>query len=191
MTKYHTYINWILIIVLSFVLYILFLLIVHRFSTFNSMATMTVTFDSLLVWINFIFIFMVCFIIDLFILSFNTLFVKSLRHDIQLLEDKNDISDAHINTLPSNIKDLLREKLYNQNNNEQEEDQAPVKGPEESPQVKEKENENEHEIEQQSSKMALKNNKMEIIGIDTGNNINNKIINLNVLNSNTDNKKKK
>ena len=190
MTKYHTYINWILIIFLSFVLYILFLLVVHRFSAFNSMATMTVTFDSLLVWINFIFIFMVCFIIDLFILSFNTLFVKSLRHDIQLLEDKNDISDAHINTLPSNIKDLLREKLYNQNNNEQEEDQAPVKGPEESPLVKAKENENEREIEQQNSKMALKNNKMEIIGIDTGNNTNNKIINLNILNNSTSNKKK-
>ena len=83
MTKYHTFINWLLIIFLTFVLYIIFLVIVQRVSVFKSMASMKVTFDSLLVWVNFLLVLGVCFCIDLFILSFNALFLKSLKHDIQ------------------------------------------------------------------------------------------------------------
>ena len=170
MTKNHTLINWIFIIFLSIVTYILFLLIVHRFFVFKSMATMTVTFNSLLVWINFLFVFMICFIIDLFILSFNALFVKSLRHDILLLKDRNDTSEEYINTLPNTIKDLLHEKLNSQNNNEQEE-------------VKEGEH------EQQNSKTFLKNQKNENISVENCN-INN-YVNLNELNNNIISDKKK
>ena len=183
MTKYHTYINWILIAVLTFVLYILFLLMVHRFPAFNSMATMTVTFDSLLVWINFIFVFMVCFIIDLFILSFNVLFKQSLRHDIQLLEDKNDISEEYLNTLPRSIKDLIHEKLKSQNNSEQEQEQVQVKEEENKAKDKEKENERpkvEAEEEKQIKENVKKNDygqRNSITNLKNNNNNNNRVDN--------------
>ena len=121
MTKYHTFINWLVIIFLTFILYIIFLVIVQRVSFFKSMATMKVTFDSLLIWLNFLLVFGICFCIDLFILAFNALFLKSLRHDIQLLKDKDNISEEYINTLNSPIKELLYEKLYDKGINEDEE----------------------------------------------------------------------
>ena len=69
MTKYHTLINWIFLIVTTFILYIIFLLAVQRIriSIFKSMGTMAVIFDSLLVWLNFFLILIFCFSIDLFI----------------------------------------------------------------------------------------------------------------------------
>ena len=121
MTKYHTFINWLVIIILTFVSYIIFLVIVQRVSYFNSMATMKVTFDSLLIWLNFLLVAGICFCIDLFILAFNALFLKSLKHDIQLLQDKDNISQEYINTLSNPIKELLYEKLFDKGTNEEEE----------------------------------------------------------------------
>ena len=120
MTKYHTLINWIVIIFLTFILYIIFLVIVQRVSLFKSMGTMKVTFDSLLVWINSFLILILCFYIDLVIVSFNCLFLTSLKHEILLLKDKNNISDDYIKTLNNPIKDLLFEKLKKEENIEQE-----------------------------------------------------------------------
>ena len=116
MTKYHTFINWIVIIFLTFILYIIFLVIVQRVSLFKSMGTMKITFDSLLVWINSFLILILCFYIDLVIVSFNCLFLTSLKHEIQLLKDKNNISDDYIKTLNNPIKDLLYEKLKKEEN---------------------------------------------------------------------------
>ena len=121
MTKYHTFINWLVIIFLTFNSYIIFLVIVQRVSIFKSMATMKVTFDSLLVWLNFLLVLGICFSIDLFILAFNALFLKSLKHDIQLLKDKDNISEEYINTLNNPIKELLYEKLFDKGINEEEE----------------------------------------------------------------------
>ena len=127
MTKYHTFINWLVIIILTFILYIIFLLFVQRFSFFKSMGTMKVTFDSLLLWVNFLLVLMVCVAIDLFIVSFNVLFFSTLKHEIKSLKDKDNISDEYIKTLPSIVKELLYEKLNNQNNNEQEEEEEKEK----------------------------------------------------------------
>ena len=119
MTKYHTFINWLFIILLTFCLYIIFLTIVQRVSLFNSIGTMKVTFDSLLVWLNFLLVLIICFAIDLFILSFNALFLKSLKHEVLLLKDKNNISEEYIKTLDNPIKELLYEKLDIEDNKEQ------------------------------------------------------------------------
>ena len=80
---------------------------------------MKVTFDSLLVWLNFLLVLIICFAIDLFILSFNALFLKSLKHEVLLLKDKNNISEEYIKTLDNPIKELLYEKLDIEDNKEQ------------------------------------------------------------------------
>ena len=77
---------------LTFCLYIIFLTIVQRVSLFNSNGT-------------------ICFTIDLFILEYNALFLKSLKHEVLLLKDKNNISEEYIKTLDNPIKELLYEKL--------------------------------------------------------------------------------
>ena len=122
LTKYHTFINWIFIIFMSIFLYIIFLICVQRFSVFKSMGTMKVTFDSLLIWLNFFIVLIICISIDLFILGINSIFFKSIRHEVQLLENKDNISDEYIQNLNSPIKELLYEKLNKELKNETEKD---------------------------------------------------------------------
>ena len=120
MTKYHTIINWILIIFLTFGLYIIFLVVVHILPLFNSMGTMKVAFNSSVIWLNFFLVLILCFIIDLFILAFNSTFLKSLKHEVQLLKDKDNISEEYIKSLDNPIKELLCEKLNIKYNKETE-----------------------------------------------------------------------
>ena len=122
LTKYHTFINWIFIIFMTIFLYIIFLICVQRFSFFKSMGTMKVTFDSLLIWLNFFIVLIICISIDLFILGINSIFFKSIRHEVQLLENKDNISDEYIQNLNSPIKELLYEKLNKELKNETEKD---------------------------------------------------------------------
>jgi len=122
LTKYHTFINWIFIIFMTIFLYIIFLICVQRFSFFKSMGTMKVTFDSLLIWLNFFIVLIICISIDLFILGINSIFFKSIRHEVQLLENKDNISDEYIQNLNSPIKELLYEKLNKKLKNETEKD---------------------------------------------------------------------
>ena len=111
MTKYHTLINLIFILVTTLFFYIIFLLVVQRVSVFNSIGTMGVTFDSLLVWFNFFLVLIFCFSIDLFILSINSLFFISLKHEVQMLKDKDNISEEYIKSLNNPIREILIEKL--------------------------------------------------------------------------------
>ena len=111
MTKYHTLINWLIILISTFIAYIVFLTVVQRVSLFKSMGTMAITFDSLLIWLNFFVVLIFCFSIDLFIVAINSLFFKSLKHEIQVLSDKDNISKEYINTLADSVKELLNEKL--------------------------------------------------------------------------------
>ena len=117
-TKYHTIVNWIVIILLTFILYIVFLLCVQKFSIFNSVGTMQVTFNSTLIWMNFIIVTGFCFVIDYSILIYNILFQNSILNQVTLIKNKNDISIEHINSLQEPIKSLLLEKLSQNNNDE-------------------------------------------------------------------------
>jgi phosphoserine phosphatase len=106
-TQYHTWINWVIIICLTFLLYIIFLLMVENISFFTSSGTMNYTFNSALVWMNFFCVSGFCFLIDFAILIFKQFFVKSIFYLVKNLENKDDISLQYINTLPMELQDLL------------------------------------------------------------------------------------
>ena len=119
-TKYHTFINWLIIITLTIILYILFLIMVENVNIFTSSGSMNNTFGSTLVWMDMILVSGICGLINLAILSFNQLFIKSIHHEIRALTKKDDISFEYIKTLPDNLQNLLLEddKVKNFNKNE-------------------------------------------------------------------------
>ena len=108
-TKYHTFINWIIIIVLTYLLYIVFLIGVENINVFTSTGALNYTFNSGLIWMEIILVSGMCCLIDLVILSFNQLFVKNLYHQIRALPKKDDISIEYIQTMPIEIQNLLLE----------------------------------------------------------------------------------
>ena len=122
-TKYHTFINWIIILTLTCLLYILFLIVVENINIFDSSGTMDYTFKSILVWLDIIYISGACALIDFVILSFNQLFINNIYHYTRALSKKDDISYKYIKTLPIELQNLLLEddkvKNYNKeiNNN--------------------------------------------------------------------------
>ena len=108
-TKFHTFINWIIIISLTFVMYILFLRIVEKINMFTSTGSMNYTFNSSLIWFDFILVSGICSLIDLGILCYNQLFVKSIYHQIRNITNKDDISYETIKNYPTELKDILLE----------------------------------------------------------------------------------
>ena len=120
-TKYHTFINWIIVITLTFLLYIAFLIFLENIPIFDGSGSMNYTFNSLLIWLDIILVSGFCTLIDFVILSFNQLFVKNFYHQIRALTKKDDISIEYIQTLPIEIKNILLEdervKNYKNDNN--------------------------------------------------------------------------
>ncbi len=120
-TKHHTFINWIIIATLTFLLYILFLIIVEKINIFTSTGTMKVTFDSSLIWLTILCVCSFCGLIDFVILAFNQIFIKNMYHYIRSIVNRNDISYANILKLPIEIQNILLEdekvKEYNKGNN--------------------------------------------------------------------------
>ena len=108
-TKYHTFINWIIIIISTILCYILFLVFVENVNIFTSSGAMNYSFNSLLVWMNVILVSGFCGLIDFVIVSFNQLFVKSLYHQIRALSKKDDISLEYIKTMPIELQNILLE----------------------------------------------------------------------------------
>ena len=106
-TQYHTWLNWIIIVCLTFVLYIIFLVMVEHMTVFSSSGTMKTTFNSGLVWMNFILVAGFCSLIDFGILIYKVLFVKRIYNSVKLLKNKNDISYEYIKTIPEELQNLL------------------------------------------------------------------------------------
>jgi hypothetical protein len=132
------------------------------------MGTIEVTFDSLLIWLNFFIVIIICASIDLFILGINSIFFKSIRHEVQLLENKDNISDEYIQSLNNPIKELLCEKLNKEFRNETEKENGKII------------NENEEEIKINNSKSTINVN-----AIKANNSIfhkNENVSNLNMIN---------
>ena len=121
-TQYHTWINWIILLSLTFILYILFIILVENLSFFNSCGNMIYTFNSSLIWMNFILISGFCAVTDFTILSFKQIFIKGIYNSIKILKNKDDISYENINKLPDDIKNLLllddKVKEFNKNKDE-------------------------------------------------------------------------
>ena len=106
-TQYHTWINWVIIASLTFLLYILFLIIVENINSFTSSGTMNYTFNSGLVWMNFFCVSGFCALIDFCILIYKHFFRKSIFNMVKSLKNKDDISLKYINTLPNELQNLL------------------------------------------------------------------------------------
>ena len=119
--KFQNFIVWLLIIFLTFVLYIIFLIIVEVFPVFNSFGTMKITFNSLIIWLNFIVINGICALFDFVVLSAKSIFVDSLLNDVILIKEKDNLMHDYLKTLPERIKKLLTYKgFYIENNDDKE-----------------------------------------------------------------------
>jgi phospholipid-transporting ATPase len=118
-TQYHTWINVVVLVALTFLLYIIFLIAVENINIFTSTGTMNYTFSSGLVWMNFILISGFCGLIDFCILIFKQFFTKRISNLVKVLKKKDDISYEYIKTLPEELQNLLliddRVKEFNKN----------------------------------------------------------------------------
>ena len=117
-TRYHTWIHFVLLIGTGIILYIIFLLIVHNWSIFNSYASIIGSISASLFWLNIVLITCICLIIDYAILSIKYIFIPNLARTLQKLYNKNGKLDNDI-YLPDNIKEKLSlTDYYNEKNNE-------------------------------------------------------------------------
>ncbi len=92
-TKYHTWINWVLLFFCTFFLYVLFLIAVHKLIMFNSQGTMQIAFSSGKSWLFFLLVGGISFISEMAILAFKTLFYNNVRNCIKLMKNKDDLSE--------------------------------------------------------------------------------------------------
>ena len=111
-TKYHTLINVAILIVITFISYIIFLILVHNMTMFNSVGTIKEAFLSKKFWMNLIFVGGTCGIIDFFVLAFEYIYNPSTVKQLQILLNKNSTLDTNnINDLPKKIKEKI--EIYN------------------------------------------------------------------------------
>jgi hypothetical protein len=73
-TKFHTWIHFVILIIVSFISYIVFLVIVQKLTIFNSVGTMGVAFKSPIMWLDIFLVSGFCGLIEFFFLSFLYIF---------------------------------------------------------------------------------------------------------------------
>ena len=109
-TKYHTWIHFIILFIVTFLAYICFIFIVQNLTIFNSVGTMNVAFSSPVMWLN---IFLICGfsgLIEFFILAFNYTFRTNTVTTLQkLFKEKGKLNSEE--GLPLSIKQKI--DLYN------------------------------------------------------------------------------
>ena len=110
-TRYHTWIHFVILIVVTFVAYIVFIIIVQRLTIFNSVGTMQVAFSSPVMWLNTILICGFSGLIEYFILSFFFVFKPSTVSILQRIFNQSGKIDS-LDNLPKSIKDKLN--IYNE-----------------------------------------------------------------------------
>ena len=119
-TKYHTWINFVIIIVITFIAYIIFIIVVHNLSLFNSVGTMGVAFSSPRMWLNMLLVGGTCGLIDLFLLGIEFVFFPTLSTKMQeLVNNGINLNIDNFNNMPNLIKEILGN--YSDNNFEEEE----------------------------------------------------------------------
>ena len=118
-TKYHTWINFLLIGVTTFIAYIVFVILVHNISSFNSVGTMVNTFNSVKIWFLFIFIVGTCVLIDFTILAADFKFNRNIANTLKILFNEKGKIDSE-EDVPDDIKEKL--KVYKNDEEEIKED---------------------------------------------------------------------
>ena len=106
-TKYHTWINFVILGVVTALFYIVFIMAVHNMTLFNSVGTMVNTFNSIKIWLIFIFVGGTCALIDFTILAFNYSFNRNIVTLLQLMYNsigKIDYDDD----VPEEVKEKLK-----------------------------------------------------------------------------------
>ena len=73
-TRFHTWIHFVILAIVTFLAYIVFLTIVQKMDMFNSVGTMIVAFNSPLLWLNISLVGGCCGLVDFFILCFDFIF---------------------------------------------------------------------------------------------------------------------
>ena len=107
-TRYHTWINLVILLIVTFIAYIIFSLLVENMSMFNSVGTIEETFSSIRLWMNLILVGGTCGIIDFFILGFNFIYKPSTARELQILLNKKiDMDNINTNELPKKIKEKM------------------------------------------------------------------------------------
>ena len=143
-TKYFTWLNFIILILITFAAYAVFLIIVEVWDFFNSVGTMLVAFSSSVLWANLIFICGTCGLIDYFTLTFYFVFKPNTVTALQMLlrergklnneenlpllisekldiyngEDKNNDDDENLKKDAGEKKDLSEDSLIKKTNND-------------------------------------------------------------------------
>ena len=110
-TNYHTWINIVIMLVSTFIFYIIFLIMVHYIKMFNSVGSMYVSFSSSRVWMNVIFICGFCFLIDNGIKAFKFLLYPSYASTLQRIISENGKCDSE-KYLPKTL--IEKVKIYDE-----------------------------------------------------------------------------
>ena len=112
-TKYFTWINVLILGVVTFIAYIIVLALVNFMTIFNSVGTIKDAFFSAKLWMNIIYVGGTCGIIDFFILGFNYIYKPSSAKELQLLINKKvDMDNISTNELPKKIRKKI--ESYNE-----------------------------------------------------------------------------
>jgi hypothetical protein len=125
-SKYITTYNILVMIVTSWLFYIIFLKYVDGSDIFKSVATMVVAFNSGKLYLSSIFIIGTAGIIDFMTKSYSTLFNDTYCSMLQILRNKGLLDD--IQSIPSAlVNELYKYEIYENNNKEEEMSKRPSK----------------------------------------------------------------
>ena len=119
-TKFHTWINFAILGVVTVLAYIIFIFLVHNISFFNSVGTMIYTFSSSKIWLIFIFTCGTCALIDFTILAFNYSFNRNITTLLQIQYNTNGVINDEEDA-PEEVKEKL--KIYNKYEDEESDDE--------------------------------------------------------------------
>ena len=119
-TRYHTWINFTILLVITFIAYIIFVICAHHALMFKSVGTMAVAFGSARLWLGLIFVCGTCALIDYFILGFDFIFRPTLGKILQRLYSQRGVLNDE-RDLPKCICDRINKyKTIEQQKYEQE-----------------------------------------------------------------------
>ena len=118
-TKFHTWFNVGILAVVTVLAYVLFILIVHNWTFFNSVGTMLNTFTSPKIWLIFLLTSGTCALIDFTILAFHYSFDRSITTLLQIVYNSNGVINDK-EDVPDEVKEKL--KIYSQYEDESSEE---------------------------------------------------------------------